>query len=38
MVKSNLVYIQHILDSIDHIDSFLEELNHNETVFASKLH
>jgi len=38
MVKNNLVYIQHILDSIDHIDSFLEELNNDEVVFASKLH
>ena len=38
MVKSNLVYIRHILDSISHIELFLEELNHNESTFSSKLY
>lgn len=38
MVKNNLVYIQHILDSIKHVESFLNELNHNENLFASKLY
>lgn len=38
MVKSNFVYIRHILDSIDHVESFLKELNNDETEFASKLY
>ena len=38
MVKDNLVYIRHILDSISHLESFLTEINCDETVFANKLY
>jgi uncharacterized protein with HEPN domain len=38
MVKDNLVYIQHILDSIAHIESFLTELGIQESIFASSRH
>lgn len=38
MVKDNFVYIQHILDSIAHIETFLIELSNQEDVFASSRH
>lgn len=38
MVKDNLVYVHHILDSIEHLESFLSEINYDEKIFASKLY
>jgi len=34
MIKDNSVYLKHILESIAHIEQFLDEIDHNETIFA----
>jgi len=38
MIKDNSVYLKHILESIIHIEQFLEEIDHNEAMFSAKLH
>jgi len=32
MIKDNSVYLKHILESIIHIEQFLEEIDHNEAI------
>jgi uncharacterized protein with HEPN domain len=38
MIKDNSVYTKHILESVEHIEQFLEEINYDEIVFSANLH